>query len=177
MVDDYERGFLSEGYVKHGLLRRQLTDEESAVQKALQIQQRVYENCLVRASLVGISSAFVGSLVGAFFFSVHVSNTAHNLDIAETRTLRSQLYAQYRQCVPAIKSSARNFAKIGFLFSLFECCIQKYRAKSDLRNSLYSGCSTGAVLGMKSGPIASAGGCIGFAAFSGLIDMYQQSHR
>ncbi|KAK1442303.1 hypothetical protein BgAZ_403330 [Babesia gibsoni] len=176
-MDDFERAILSNAYVNHTLLRRDLTPEEAAVQSALKIQQSVYENCLIRASLIGVSSAVIGSLVGAFFFTLHASNTAHIVTEGETATIRSQLYAQYRQCVPAVKSSARNFAKIGFLYSLFECFIQKYRAKSDVRNSLYSGCSTGALLALKNGPIASAGGCMGFAAFSGLIDKYQQSHR
>ncbi|KAK1936355.1 putative mitochondrial import inner membrane translocase subunit Tim17 [Babesia divergens] len=177
MEEGFDKAFLSDRYINYGLLRRQLSPEEATFQSALQIQQRVHENCVVRASFIGLSSAVIGGLVGTFFFSVQASNAAHTVAPEEARSIRSQIAAQYRQLVPVVKSSARNFAKIGFIYSMFECFIQKYRATSDVRNSIYAGCSTGGLLALKNGPIATAGGCIGFAAFSGLIDKYQQSHR
>ncbi|GBE59856.1 mitochondrial import inner membrane translocase subunit [Babesia ovata] len=177
MEDGFTGVFLSDRYVNYRPVGKELTPEEVAFLKALNIQQRVYENCLVRASVIGVSSALLGSLVGAFFFTFQASSVAHEVPSDKSAGIRSQLAAQYKQFLPAVKSSARNFAKLGFVYSLFECVIQKRRAKSDLSNALYAGCASGAFLGLKSGPLASAGGCIGFAAFSGLIEKYQQSHR
>ena len=71
-------------------------------------------------------------------------------------------------------SSAKNFANIGALYSGTECCIEGYRAKSDLYNSVSAGCVSGALLAYKAGPQAAALGCAGFAAFSTAIDAYMR---
>ena len=67
--------------------------------------------------------------------------------------------------------SARGFGKVGALYSGIECCVEGYRAKNDIYNSLYAGFLAGAVLARNSGPRAAVGGGVAFAAFSGAIDM------
>lgn len=69
-------------------------------------------------------------------------------------------------------SSAKNFGKVGAIFSGTECCIEGFRAKNDLTNGILAGCITGGVLAAPAGPQAAAVGCAGFAAFSAAIDAY-----
>lgn len=71
-------------------------------------------------------------------------------------------------------SSAKNFGKLGAMYSGIECCIEGLRAKNDLTNSVAAGCVTGGILAYKAGPQAAALGCGGFAAFSAAIDAYMR---
>lgn len=66
---------------------------------------------------------------------------------------------------------AKAFGGVGMLFSLFECSIEKFRAQHDMKNSMAAGCMAGGLLGARAGPQASAIGCVGFAAFSAVIDL------
>ena len=88
--------------------------------------------------------------------------------------VREQLRRGLRDMGTKSYSSAKNFAMIGALYSGTECCIEGYRAKSDLYNSVSAGCVTGAILAYKAGPQAAALGCGGFAAFSAAIDAYMR---
>lgn len=71
-------------------------------------------------------------------------------------------------------SSAKNFGKIGALYSGIECGIEGFRGKNDLTNSVASGCLAGGILGYPAGPQAALLGCAGFAAFSTAIDAYMR---
>ena len=71
-------------------------------------------------------------------------------------------------------SSAKNFGKIGFLFSICECTLEGFRAKNDLWNSAGGGAAAGAILARNAGPKAMALGGGGFAAFSTAIDWYMR---
>lgn len=51
-----------------------------------------------------------------------------------------------------------------------ECIVEKYRAKHDVWNPVISGCVVGASLSAKAGPQAACFGCVGFSAFSFLMD-------
>ncbi|GMH93572.1 hypothetical protein TL16_g12666, partial [Triparma laevis f. inornata] len=64
----------------------------------------------------------------------------------------------------------RNFAFITGVFSGSECIVEKIRGRNDVWNSTISGCVTGAAIQAKQGPQAACFGCIGFAAFSIIID-------
>lgn len=70
--------------------------------------------------------------------------------------------------------SAKNFALIGAIYSGTECCIEGFRAKSDLQSSVAAGYITEGALAYKAGPQAAALGCAGFAAFSAAIDYYMR---
>ncbi len=88
--------------------------------------------------------------------------------------VRDQLRRGLKDMGAKSYSSAKNFAMIGALYSGTECCIEGYRAKSDLTNSVAAGCLTGGMLADKAGPHAAALGCAGFAAFSTAIDAYMR---
>ena len=74
------------------------------------------------------------------------------------------------------KSSGKNFAVVGAVFSGTECAIEGLRAKNDIWNGVAGGCITGGILARKAGPQAVAVGCAGFAAFSAAIDAYMVSY-
>lgn len=88
--------------------------------------------------------------------------------------VREQLRRGFKDMGSRAYSSAKNFALIGALYSGTECCVEGFRAKSDLQNSVVAGCITGGALAYKAGPQAAALGCAGFAAFSTAIDYYMR---
>lgn len=83
-----------------------------------------------------------------------------------TRPLTIQLYRSY----------AKGFGAMGALFAGSECVIEKVRAKHDMYNSVYAGCTAGAILAHSGGPKAMAVGCSTFAAFSAAIDYFMGHH-
>jgi import inner membrane translocase subunit TIM22 len=89
-------------------------------------------------------------------------------------TTREQIRIGFRDMGKRSYSSAKNFMLIGAMYSGTECCVEGYRAKSDLTNSVAAGCITGAALAFKAGPQAALLGCGGFAAFSAAIDAYMR---
>ncbi len=88
--------------------------------------------------------------------------------------MRQQLKQGFKDMGSRSFSSAKNFGKVGAIFSGTECCIEGFRAKNDLKNGVMAGCITGGVLALPAGPSAAALGCAGFAAFSLAIDSYMR---
>lgn len=91
-----------------------------------------------------------------------------------TLPVREQLRRGFKDMGTRSYSSAKNFALVGAIYSGTECCIEGYRAKNDLTNSVAAGCITGGILARKAGPQAALLGCGGFAAFSAAIDWYMR---
>lgn len=73
-------------------------------------------------------------------------------------------------------SFAKNFGKIGLIYSAVECVIEKGRGSHDIYNPVMAGCVTGGALAISGGPMATLIGCGGFAAFSGAIELYMDGH-
>ena len=67
-------------------------------------------------------------------------------------------------------SWSKNFALVTGVYSGTECLLERQRAKHDIVNHGAAGCATGAVLAAKHGPHAACMGCLGFAAFSLVIE-------
>lgn len=88
--------------------------------------------------------------------------------------LRQQLKVGFKDMGTRSYSMARNFGKVGALFSGIECGIEGMRAKNDITNGVAAGCLTGGVLAKNAGPQAIAGGCLAFAAFSAAIDAWMR---
>ncbi|EPR62206.1 mitochondrial inner membrane translocase subunit TIM17, putative [Toxoplasma gondii ME49] len=148
-----------------------LTDEQKQIQQQILLQNKVErfftEGCLARAAVMGAGGGVLGGLFGAFFF------TMKPVDVDTSLPFRDQMRQQYRNFLPEVGRSAKSFAKLGFLYSLAECFIQRERAVHDINNAIYAGCFTGAALSYKGGPWAAAAGCAGFAAFSGIMETLQ----
>ena len=68
-------------------------------------------------------------------------------------------------------SSAKSFAMVGGLFTIVECGIDKVRGKKDMKTTIASGFTSGAVIAARAGPTAMIIGGSGFAAFSVIIEM------
>ncbi|XP_026191010.1 mitochondrial import inner membrane translocase subunit TIM22-4 [Cyclospora cayetanensis] len=131
------------------------------------VERFLNDGCLVRAATMGVGGGLLGILFGAFFF------TMKPVDVDTTLGFRAQLREQYKSFVPEVASTAKNFAKIGALFSFCECIIDKGRATHDLRGAVYGGCLTGALLAIKGGPRAMIGGSLGFGAFAVIMELLQ----
>lgn len=69
---------------------------------------------------------------------------------------------------------AKGFGVAGFFFTLYECNLQKWRGEHDFLNVIGSGCLAGATMSFAGGPTASAVGCLGFGAFSAIMDVVQE---
>lgn len=91
--------------------------------------------------------------------------------------LRQQLKVGFKDMGTRSYSMARNFGKVGALFSGIECGIEGLRAKNDLTNGVAAGCLTGGILAKNAGPQAVAGGCVAFAAFSAAIDAWMRQPK
>ncbi|PHJ21139.1 mitochondrial import inner membrane translocase subunit tim17 domain-contraining [Cystoisospora suis] len=121
-----------------------LTPEQKQMQEQLRLQKKVEtffsEGCLVRSSLMGVGGGVLGVLFGAFFF------TMKPVDVDTTRPFREQFKQQYKTFLPDVARSSKSFAKLGFIYSLVECFIQRERAVHDINNAVYAGCVTGAAL-------------------------------
>lgn len=88
--------------------------------------------------------------------------------------LRQQLKVGFKDMGTRSYSMARNFGKVGALFSGIECGIEGLRARNDLANGVAAGCLSGGILARNAGPQAMLGGCAAFAAFSAAIDAYMR---
>lgn len=89
--------------------------------------------------------------------------------------MREQLRRGFKDMGSRSWSSAKNFGKIGGLFSICECTLEGFRARNDLYNSAGAGAMAGAILARNAGPQAMLLGGAGFAAFSTAIDAYMRS--
>ncbi|RKO96587.1 hypothetical protein CXG81DRAFT_13584 [Caulochytrium protostelioides] len=120
----------------------------------------------------GAAGFALGGAFGMFMSSVDWGMT----DEFRNMSTRQQLRVTARDMGTKAWSSARNFGKVGAIFSVTECLIESYRAKNDLTNSVAAGCFTGAYLSAQAGPQAMVFGCAGFAAFSAAIDHFMKEH-
>ncbi|KAI4186393.1 MAG: hypothetical protein L6R41_003511 [Letrouitia leprolyta] len=134
------------------------------------------DSCVAKTAISGVMGFALGGAFGLFMSSMSYDTplSAQGQQMASL-PLREQLRRGFRDMGSRSYSSAKNFGKVGAIFAGTECCIESYRAKSDLKNSVAAGCITGGVLGAQAGPQAAAFGCAGFAAFSVAIDAFM--HR
>ena len=142
------------------------------------MMQRVSESCIFKSCMSYVIGGALGAFMGLFSSSIAPHHT-HQMTTRET----------LRDMGSTIKSNAKGFAFIGFVFagressihlsksltvsiSGTECIIETHRGKSDVMNQVYSGAVTGGVLGLRAGPQAAMIGATGFAAFSVVIDYF-----
>jgi import inner membrane translocase subunit TIM22 len=102
------------------------------------------------------------------------SNLPGAVGVTSDLPIRQQLAIGLKDMGKQSYASAKNFGRIGAIFSGTECAIEGLRGKNDLWNGVAGGCITGGALAYKAGPQAAALGCAGFAAFSAAIDWYMR---
>ena len=88
-----------------------------------------------------------------------------------------QVLQSFKQTLSKSYSYAKSFGVMGALFAGSECLVEQHRAKSDMWNSVYAGCFTGAALSYQGGPKAMCIGCAGFAVFSAAIDRFLEGRH
>lgn len=143
--------------------------------KMVQMMQSGMESCLAKSIMAGGMGFALGGAFGLFMSSMSYDTplTPQGRELSSL-PVREQLRRGFKDMGARSYSSAKNFAMIGAMYSGTECCIEGYRAKSDLTNSVAAGCITGGALAYKAGPQAALLGCGGFAAFSAAIDAYMR---
>ncbi|CDJ26847.1 mitochondrial import inner membrane translocase subunit Tim17 domain-contraining protein, putative [Eimeria mitis] len=166
--------FLTPQYRNLTLFAAQAGEDAQRQAEALQqlraqraVEKFINDGCILRAATTSVGGGLLGIVLGAFFF------TMKPVDVDSSLGLRAQLRQQYKSFVPDVAATAKNFAKIGGLYSLSECIVDKARATHDLRGAVYGGCLTGAMLSIRGGPRAMFVGSLGFGAFAAAMEMLQ----
>jgi len=136
------------------------------------------ESCAGKTVMSGVMGFGMGGLFGMFMASMSYDTPYGSPgtpgNSLQGLPLRQQLKLGFKDMGTRSYSMARNFGKVGALFSGIECGIEGLRAKNDLANGVAAGCLTGGILAKNAGPQAAAGGCVAFAAFSAAIDAYMR---
>ncbi|CAI6096402.1 hypothetical protein V2G26_003267 [Clonostachys chloroleuca] len=145
----------------------------------VKMMQSMMESCFGKSVMSGVMGFGMGGIFGMFMASMAYDTPYGAPGSPQTPVtslpLRQQLKIGFKDMGTRSWSTARNFGKIGALFSGIECGIEGIRAKNDLANGVAAGCLTGGILAKNAGPQAIAGGCVAFAAFSAAIDAYMRS--
>mmetsp|Transcript_33978 Transcript_33978/g.44854 ORF Transcript_33978/g.44854 Transcript_33978/m.44854 type:complete len:197 (+) Transcript_33978:146-736(+) len=132
------------------------------------------ESCVMKSILgVGIGAGMgfaMGIFLGAMGDLGPPISVMHGREVPQAPA-REQLRMAYKATLEKSIGWAKNFAVVSAVFAGTECVIEKYRGKHDMMNPIISGCAAGAILSASQGPQAAAMGCMGFAAFSGVIEL------
>lgn len=169
-IENNKTDIINDRYINFQVFKKaeELNPQEKTY---LKIHTYLNEGILPKCIGMGIGGGVVGMFIGAFFFSMQPNHIDHNLNY------KKQLIEHFSLFKQSVKSSCKNFAKIGFLFSFYENSLQKIRASNDITNTLYSGCLTGASIAYNRGAPAMVSGCLSFAAFSAIIEKLQRSSK
>uniref|UniRef100_A0A8D0GIE7 Mitochondrial import inner membrane translocase subunit TIM22 n=1 Tax=Sphenodon punctatus TaxID=8508 RepID=A0A8D0GIE7_SPHPU len=159
------RGPRQVGALDRALLGSMSVPTKSKEQKMI---EGVMESCGFKATLSCVAGFVLGGAFGVFTAGIDTNVGFDPKDPYRTPTAREVLRDMGHRGV----SYAKNFAIVGAMFSCTECLVESYRAKSDWKNSVASGCITGGAIGFRAGLKAGVLGCGGFAAFSAVIDYY-----
>jgi len=137
------------------------------------------ESCGGKAAIGVFGGGVMGLLMGVFLGAMS-DMTPPVTVIGGKEVPQAPLKEQMRTTMRATAEKSmywcRQFAFITGVFSGSECLVEKYRGKTDVWNSVLSGCVTGAAMQAKAGPSSAAFGCGGFAAFSLVIDSVMGTH-
>ncbi|KAH6664479.1 Tim17/Tim22/Tim23/Pmp24 family-domain-containing protein [Halenospora varia] len=155
---------------------QEMQGADAQTMAAVKAMQTVMESCPGKTVMSGVMGFALGGAFGLFMASMQYDTplSSPGATAITSLPLRQQLKQGFKDMGARSLSSAKNFGKVGAIFSGTECCIEGFRAKNDLANGVMAGCITGGVLAAPAGPQAAAVGCAGFAAFSLAIDSYMR---
>lgn len=128
--------------------------------------QNLFESCAFKAMMSCVAGFGLGAAIGLFSASLGPDLTTAT-DF-QKQTVKSVLLDMKTRTL----SQAKNFAILGAMFSITECTIESYRAKTDWKNGTLAGGITGGFIGLRAGLKGGIFGALGFAAFSTLIEYY-----
>ncbi len=132
--------------------------------------ERVSESCILSTTRNAIVGFGFGGLFGLFMSGIPAGETS--TAALDSLPFKSQFRSVLRDMRIKTWSSAKNFGLVSLLFSGFECAIEKYRARTDIYNTMSAGCLSGAVLAKGTGAKGMLVGCAGFAAFSSAMEHF-----
>ncbi|KAI1438823.1 Tim17/Tim22/Tim23/Pmp24 family-domain-containing protein [Xylaria sp. CBS 124048] len=142
------------------------------------------ESCFGKSAISGVMGFGMGGLFGMFMASMSYDTPYHVPGAPGAAAkpigdlpMREQLKIGFKDMGTRSWSTAKNFGKVGLLFSGIECGIEGFRAKNDLANGAAAGCLSGGILARNAGPTAIVGGCAAFAAFSTAIDVWMRQPK
>lgn len=127
--------------------------------------QNVIESCVFKSAMSFVVGGALGGFIGLFSSSIAPQHTHVQMNTRET----------FMDMKTTIVSNAKNFAVIGLMFASTECIIESYRAKSDMKNAVYSGFVTGGLIGFRAGHMGAIYAGCGFAAFSLAIEHFMHN--
>lgn len=126
----------------------------------------LFESCAFKATMSCVAGFGLGAAIGLFSASLGPDlSTATDF---QKQTVKSVLLDMKNRTL----SQAKNFAILGAMFSITECTIESYRAKTDWKNGTLAGGITGGCIGLRAGIKGGLVGAAGFAIFSSLIEYY-----
>lgn len=128
--------------------------------------QNAFDSCAFKAVMSCVAGFGLGAAIGLFSASLGPDLTTA-VDY-QKQTVKSVLLDMKTRTL----SQAKNFAILGALFSVTECSIESYRAKTDWKNGTLAGGITGGCIGLRAGVKGGIFGAVGFAVFSTLIEYY-----
>lgn len=150
-----------------------MSEQEQMMVKTI---QTVTESCAGKTVMAGAMGLMLGGAIGLFMSSMSYDTPMTAAGRAmQDLPVREQLKRGFRDMGSRSFSTAKNFAVIGALFQGTECCIEGFRAKNEMKNSVAAGCISGGLMAARAGPQAAAVGCVGFAAFSTAFEYYMHS--
>ena len=134
--------------------------------------QIMNESCIFKGAMAYTMGGAMGMAMGAFLAPFDSMN---GLKVAENATAKEVAVATIHQTRSKAMSMGRTFSALGGIYGVTECVIEKYRAKSDIKNAAYAGCLTGGALGRSAGAMGMAYGCGGFALWSVAMEKFMHS--
>nr|UJH94614.1 Tim22 [Starmerella bombicola] len=154
----------------------EMTAEEQG-EAGAQAMVNFMQSCPGKTVAAGVMGFGLGGIFGIFMSSMSYDTAMGVTEAARISHLpfKQQMKMQFSDMFKRSYSSARNFGKVGGIYSGVECCVESLRAKDDMYNSIGAGAITGGALAIKGGPTGMAIGAVGFALFSFAIETYLRS--
>ncbi|KRZ69363.1 FYVE, RhoGEF and PH domain-containing protein 6 [Trichinella papuae] len=106
--------------------------------------QRVMESCIFKTILAAVVGCGAGALFGIFTASV---DPVHTIADPAKVTIQDVIRETRQRAV----IYAKNFGVLGLMFAGFECTLETYRGKTDMKNGILSGAITGGLIGLRAG--------------------------
>ncbi|GAA5824942.1 hypothetical protein JCM5353_002943 [Sporobolomyces roseus] len=157
-----------------GEVRAKNLDERKEIvsqMKQIRMVQDGMESPVTKAAISGA----MGFAIGAFFSLMGSSFTIEDPFQRQQYTgmnTRQKAKVIFTDMGKGMWRQGKGFGMVGALYAGTECCVEGFRAKNDIWNSIWAGFISGGVLARNNGPKSMVLGGLGFAAFSAAIDSY-----
>eukprot|EP00696_Hemimastix_kukwesjijk_P019988 gnl/Hemi2/9457_TR3283_c0_g1_i1.p2 gnl/Hemi2/9457_TR3283_c0_g1~~gnl/Hemi2/9457_TR3283_c0_g1_i1.p2 ORF type:complete len:172 (+),score=43.08 gnl/Hemi2/9457_TR3283_c0_g1_i1:64-579(+) len=128
---------------------------------------------VMNSLLPGVAGGCFGGVISLFAHTTVVNDQQYleQWEKAKGPTEKLKAVAQsYKGMGKGVWRNMKYMGALTFLFVGFENIFEKLRGRCDIYNSMTAGCTSGAVVAIPGGPQSMCLSCVGFAAFSAVID-------